>query len=98
LVDLLGPFEEAVLLAIVQLGEDAYGRAILKHVQAWLGREVAAVAAHATLGRLEKESLVTSRLGSGTPILGRRALQPPSSRERPWTGSSLRPISTCDRS
>lgn len=73
MADLLGPFEQAVLLAIVQLREDAYGRAILKHVQERLGREVAAGAAHATLGRLEKKSLVTSRLGSGTPIRGGRS-------------------------
>jgi PadR family transcriptional regulator PadR len=70
--DLLGTFEQAVLLAIVQLRDDAYGRAILKHVQDRLGREVAAGAAHATLGRLEKQGLVTSRLGSGTPIRGGR--------------------------
>ena len=68
MAELLGPFEQAVLLSIVHLREDAYGRAILKHVQERLGREVAAGAVHATLGRLEKQGLVTSRLGSGTPI------------------------------
>jgi len=73
MADLLGPFEQAVLLAIVQLREDAYGRAILKHVQERLGREVAAGAAHATLSRLEKQGLVTSWLGSGTPIRGGRS-------------------------
>jgi DNA-binding PadR family transcriptional regulator len=70
--DLLGTFEQAVLLAIVQLREDAYGRAILKHVQERLGRDVAAGAAHATLGRLARKELVTSWLGSGTPIRGGR--------------------------
>lgn len=73
MAELLGPFEQAVLLAIVQLREDAYGRAILKHVQERLGRAVAAGAAHATLSRLEKKGLVTSRLGSGTPIRGGRS-------------------------
>src|SRR5262245_43307612 len=72
MADLLGPFEQAVLLAIVRLGEDAYGRAILKQVQARLGREVAAGAAHATLSRLEQKELVTAWLGSGTPIRGGR--------------------------
>jgi DNA-binding PadR family transcriptional regulator len=73
MANVLGPFEQAVLLAIVELREDAYGRAILRHVQERLGREVAAGAAHATLSRLEKKGLAVSQLGSGTPIrAGRR--------------------------
>ena len=69
----IGAFEQAVLLAIVRLGEHAYGRAILKEVQARLERNVAAGAVHATLERLEKKGVVSSRLGSGTPIRGGRA-------------------------
>jgi PadR family transcriptional regulator PadR len=65
---MLGAFEQAVLLAIVRLRDEAYGRAILKEVQVRLGRHVAAGAVHATLERLEHKGLVTSRLGSGTPI------------------------------
>jgi PadR family transcriptional regulator PadR len=68
MADVLGAFEQAVLLAIVRLRDEAYGRAILKEVQARLGRTVAAGAVHATLERLEHKGLVTSRLGSGTPI------------------------------
>ena len=68
MADVLGAFEQAVLLAIVRLRDDAYGRAILKEVQERLGRNVAAGAAHATLERLEDKGLVASRLGSGTPI------------------------------
>jgi PadR family transcriptional regulator PadR len=82
MADTLGAFEQAVLLAIVRLREDAYGRAILKEVQARLERDVAAGAVHATLERLEQKSLVASRLGPGTAIRGGRArrfyrLQPP---------------------
>lgn len=73
MADVLGPFEQAVLLAIVRLGEDAYGRAILKEVRTRLDRDVAAGAVHATLERLEKKGLVSSRLGPGTPIRGGRA-------------------------
>src|SRR5881409_772769 len=58
MADVLGAFEQAVLLAIVRLRDEAYGRAILKEVQERLGRSVAAGAVHATL----------ARLGSGTPI------------------------------
>jgi len=68
MADVLGAFEQAVLLAIVRLRDEAYGRAILKEVQERLGRTVAAGAVHATLERIENKGLVASRLGSGTPI------------------------------
>ena len=66
--EVLGTFEQAVLLAIIRLRDEAYGRAILKEVQERLGREVAAGAVHATLDRLERKELVTSALGDGTEI------------------------------
>lgn len=68
MADVLGAFEQAVLLAVVRLGEAAYGRAILREVQARLEREVAAGAVHATLERLENKRLLSSRLGAGTPV------------------------------
>jgi DNA-binding PadR family transcriptional regulator len=68
MADVLGAFEQAVLLAIVRLGEEAYGRAILKEVETNLERQVAAGAVHATLERLERKRLLASRLGSGTPL------------------------------
>ena len=68
MADILGTFEQAVLLAIVRLGEDAYGRAILKDVQERLGRDVAAGAVHSTLERLERKGLLSSRLESGTAV------------------------------
>ena len=71
--DILGTFEQAVLLAVVRLGEDAYGRAILKAVQLRLKRDAAAGAVHATLERLERKGLVSSRLGPGTPVRAGRA-------------------------
>jgi hypothetical protein len=49
MAETLGTFEQAVLLAIVRLREDAYGRATLREVQERLGREVAAGPVHATL-------------------------------------------------
>lgn len=68
MADVLGAFEQAVLLAVVRLRDEAYGRAILKEVQARLERDVAAGAVHATLERLEHKGLLISRLGSGTPV------------------------------
>ena len=73
MADTLGTFEQAVLLALVRLGDGAYGRAIFKEVQERLRREIAAGAVHATLERLEGKGLVFSRLGSGTDIRGGRA-------------------------
>jgi|SRR5580765_5247468 PadR family transcriptional regulator PadR len=71
--DLLGPFEQATLLALIRLGKDAYGRAVLNEVQARLRRDVSAGAVYATLDRLEDKGLVSSRLAPGTAIRGGRA-------------------------
>jgi DNA-binding PadR family transcriptional regulator len=71
--DILGSFEQAVLLAIVRLERGAYGRAILKEVQVRLERDVAAGAVQATLERLERKGLVRSKVGSGTLIRDGRA-------------------------
>ncbi len=73
MADHLGTFEQAALLAIVRLGDEAYGLAILSEVQGRLGRPVAAGAIHTTLERLERKKLVASRLGTGTPVRGGRA-------------------------
>jgi len=73
MADVLGAFEQAVLLAVLRLDDEAYGRAILKQVQARLQRDVAAGAVHATLERLVRKHLLSSRLGSGTPIRAGRA-------------------------
>ena len=73
MAEVLGSFEQAVLLAIVRLREGAYGRAILNEVQERMERDVAAGAVHATLVRLERKGLITSSLGPGTPVRGGRA-------------------------
>ena len=65
---IVGTFEQAVLLAIIRLADGAYGRAILKEVGTHIGREVAPGAVQATLERLENKGLISSQLGSGTPI------------------------------
>ena len=67
MADTLGAFEQAVLLAILRRGDNAYGRAVLNEVQTRLDRSVAAGAVHATLERLERKGLIGSRLGTGTP-------------------------------
>lgn len=73
MADLLGTFEQSVLLSILGLGEEAYGRAILNGVQESLRRNVSAGAVYSTLERLEASGLVTSKLAVGTPVRGGRA-------------------------
>ena len=73
MADILGAFEQAVLIAVMRLGSDAYGGAILKDVEKRLERGVAAGAAHARLERLVRKGLLASRLGAGTPIRAGRA-------------------------
>jgi PadR family transcriptional regulator PadR len=68
MADVLGTFEQAVLLAIIRLADQAYGRAILQEVEKRLARGVAPGAVHATLERLEHKGLVKSHLGAGTAI------------------------------
>ena len=82
MAEVLGTFEQAVLLAVIRLGEDGYGRAIRREVQVRLERDVAAGAVHATLERLERKGLLASSLGPGTPVRSGRPrrfyrIQPP---------------------
>ena len=71
--DYLGNFELLVMLALMRLGEDAYGVPILREIETRSGREVALGSVYATLGRLEEKGLVSSKLGEPTPERGGRA-------------------------
>ena len=72
-METMGQFEQAVLVALIRLGKDAYGRAILNEVQERLARDVSAGAVYATLERLEAKGLASSKLAPGTAIRGGRA-------------------------
>lgn len=69
----LGEMELMVLLAVVRLGDEAYGVPISKELVTLAGREVALGSIYAALDRLERKSLVTSLLGDPTPERGGRA-------------------------
>lgn len=75
MAELLGTFEQIVLLAVLGLGDEAYGRAVLREVQTASpqGRSVAAGAVYSTLDRVEVKGLLSSRLEKGTPERGGRA-------------------------
>lgn len=65
--------ELMVLLALIRLGDDAYGVPISKELLHLTGREVALGSVYAALERLEEKSLVVSTLGEPTPERGGRA-------------------------
>jgi DNA-binding PadR family transcriptional regulator len=69
----LGEFELLVLLAVMRLGDDAYGMAVRRELTSRTGREVAIGAVYATLDRLEGKGLTTSRLLEGDDARGGRA-------------------------
>lgn len=73
MAELLGAFEQGVLLTVWKLGEEAYGRSILRGVETAMGREVVAGAVYATLDRLERQALLASKLHEGTPVRGGRS-------------------------
>jgi DNA-binding PadR family transcriptional regulator len=73
MADVLGVFEQAVLVAVMKLRGEGYGRTILKEVHLRLARDVTASAVYATLDRLEDKGLVASRAGQATPACGGRA-------------------------
>jgi DNA-binding PadR family transcriptional regulator len=70
---LLGGFEQAVLLSLLRLGEDAYAVPLRAELCAHLGREVSRGALYTALDRLEARGLVRSKLGESTPERGGRA-------------------------
>jgi PadR family transcriptional regulator PadR len=59
----LGEFELLVLLALLRLGNGAYGASILRNIRERTGREVAIGALYMTLGRLEAKQMVSSYVG-----------------------------------
>jgi DNA-binding PadR family transcriptional regulator len=69
----LGEFEQTVLLAILRLGEYAYGVTIRAEIAAHTKREPASGALYTTLDRMEEKGLVQSRFGDPTPQRGGRA-------------------------
>jgi PadR family transcriptional regulator, regulatory protein PadR len=69
----LGEFEQVVLLAILRLGDDAYGVTIRAELAKRAGRTVAPGALYTALERLEAKGVITSRMGDPTPQRGGRA-------------------------
>ncbi len=69
----LGEFELMLLLAVIHLGDEAYGVPISRELEAYRDRDVAVGSVYAALERLEAKGLVRSTLGDPTPERGGKA-------------------------
>jgi DNA-binding PadR family transcriptional regulator len=70
---LLGSLEFIVLLALMRLGDDAYGMTVRQEIESRTGRNISIGAVYATLERLESKGYVSSRTGEPTAERGGRA-------------------------
>ena len=105
--DSLGEFEQLLLLAIVHLGDEAYGLGVRRDVSERLQHDYSVGAIYTTLQRLEGKKLVTSRATEPLPVRGgrsRRQFRVTTAGARAlreaqriaasvWQGASLRPES-----
>jgi DNA-binding PadR family transcriptional regulator len=69
----LGEFEQIVLLAIIRLGDNAYGVPVRREIEERTGRSLTVGALYRTLDRLEDKGLITSWFGDPVPERGGRA-------------------------
>jgi DNA-binding PadR family transcriptional regulator len=69
----LGEFEQSLLLAIVHLGDEAYGVTIRQEIESRINRDVAVGALYTSLGRLERKGYVLSLMSEPTPERGGRS-------------------------
>lgn len=63
----LGEFEQLVLLAVLHLGDRAYGVEIVRTIEERTGRSVSRSSLYVTFDRLEAKGYLTSALKAGDP-------------------------------
>ena len=71
--ELLGSLEHIVLLAVMRLGEEAYGITVRDEIDTTTGRDLSVGAVYATLVRLEAKGFIKSSAGEPTAERGGRA-------------------------
>jgi PadR family transcriptional regulator len=72
-IDLLGTFEQLTLMALLRLGDEAYGRSLHEELESRLGKSIALGQVYVTLSRLEEKGFVRSSTGEASPVRGGRA-------------------------
>jgi len=65
--NLLGTFEQVVLLAVLRIGKGAYPPLVRKALERGLGRSVSRGSVYVTLDRLEEKGLLASSMGDRKP-------------------------------
>ena len=70
--DWLGEFEVCVLLAVAQLGDEAYGLRVRQFLESATGRQLAIGAVYNTLARLKEKGLLRSHVDAPRPVQGGR--------------------------
>jgi DNA-binding PadR family transcriptional regulator len=102
--DFLGEFEVMVLLAVVRLGENAYGWTVAQELERVAGRSASSGALYTTINRLERKGLIRTRPGEGseerggrprrylavTPVGAQALERARSALDRLWSGVDLR--------
>ena len=68
----IGEFEQLVLLALLRLGNGAYGASIRREIQERTKRDVPIGSVYVTLARLEKKRMVVSYVGEPSRERGGR--------------------------
>ena len=68
----LGELEQMVLLAILQLDDQAYGTNVMDELKQRVERKVSRGALYVTLDRLEEKGMLRSKIGDPTPRRGGR--------------------------
>ena len=71
--NLISNFELMVMLALIRLGDEAYGVPITQEIEQHSGHDIAVGSVYAALERLEGRGLVSSRIGEPTAERGGRA-------------------------
>ncbi len=69
---MLGKFEQVVLLALMRVGEDAYGIPVRDEILSRTGRQASLGAIYKTLARLEDKGLLSAHIGEPTARRGGR--------------------------
>ncbi|HEX4684406.1 MAG TPA: helix-turn-helix transcriptional regulator [Gemmatimonadaceae bacterium] len=69
---MLGELEQIVLLAVLQVGDDAYGVPVHDELYRRTGRDITLGTIYKTLSRLEDKRFVASHVGAPTAARGGR--------------------------
>ena len=69
----IGELETLILLAVLRIGEQAYGVSVRDELEVRTGRRLTRGAIYTALRRLEQKGFVQGELGEPTPTRGGRA-------------------------